>query len=77
MQKLLANFCVPRVLRFQDPGIVKEKTTQMQKKDFSNTLEWLQAHFQKFKDYRIVDKSPKYKEEVEIEVTGIVGTNKR
>ena len=41
----------------------------MQKRDFSNTLEVIQLDFKKFKDYRTVEKPPKYKEKVEIEAT--------
>merc|ERR1719470_81878 len=48
---------------------IKEKTIQMQKRDFSNTLEGIQVDFKKFKDYRTVEKPPKYKEKVEIEAT--------
>ena len=48
---------------------IKEKTIQMQKRDFSNTLEGIQLDFKKFKDYRTVEKPPKYKEKVEIEAT--------
>jgi len=48
---------------------IKDKTVQMQKRDFSNTLEGIQLDFKKFKDYRTVEKPPKYKEKVEIEAT--------
>ena len=41
---------------------IKEKTIQMQKRDFSNTLEGIQLDFKMFKHYRIVEKPPKYKD---------------
>ena len=48
---------------------IKEKTIQVQKRDFSNTLEGIQLDFKKFKDYRTVEKPLKYKEKVEIEAS--------
>ena len=48
---------------------IREKTELMRKRDFSNTLEGIQNDFKKFKDYRTVEKPPKYKEKVEIEAT--------
>ena len=41
----------------------------MQKRDFCNTLEGIELDFKKFKEYRTVEKPPKYKENVEIEVS--------
>ena len=46
---------------------IKEKTIQMQKRDFSNTLEGIKLDIKKFKDYRTVEKPLKYKDKVEIE----------
>ena len=48
---------------------IKEKTIQMQKRDFSNTLEGIQLALKKFKDYRTEEKHPKFKENVEIGAT--------
>ena len=48
---------------------IREKTEAMQKRDFSNTLEGIQSEFKAFKDYRTVEKPPKYQEKVEIEAT--------
>lgn len=48
---------------------IKDKTVQMHKRDFSNTFDGIQLDFKKFKDYRTVEKPPKYKEKVEIEAT--------
>merc|ERR550532_1304331 len=48
---------------------IQDKTELMKRRDFSNTLEGIQKDFKKFKDYRTVEKPPKYREKVEIEAT--------
>jgi spectrin beta len=48
---------------------IRAKTAEMRGRDFSNTLEGIQADFKQFKDYRTVEKPPKLKEKVEIEAT--------
>ena len=48
---------------------IREKTELMKRRDFSNTLEGIQNDFKQFKDYRTVEKPPKYREKVEIEAT--------
>ena len=48
---------------------IRDKTELMKRRDFSNTLEGIQNDFKKFKDYRTVEKPPKYREKVEIEAT--------
>ena len=48
---------------------IRDKTELMKRRDFTNTLEGIQNDFKKFKDYRTVEKPPKYREKVEIEAT--------
>jgi len=48
---------------------IQDKTVQMQNRDFSNNLDGIQVDFRNFKDYRTVEKPPKYREKVEIEAT--------
>ena len=48
---------------------IRAKTVEMKGRNFSNTLEGIQADFKQFKDYRTVEKPPKLKEKVEIEAT--------
>merc|ERR1719410_2824003 len=48
---------------------IRAKTVEMRGRDFSNTLDGIQADFKQFKDYRTVEKPPKLKEKVEIEAT--------
>merc|ERR1719210_2890017 len=48
---------------------IRDKTELMKRRDFSNTLEGIQSDFKKFKDYRTIEKPPKYREKVEMEAT--------
>ena len=48
---------------------IKEKTLKMQQRAFSNSLKGIQMVFKLFKDYRTVEKPPKYREKVEIEAS--------
>merc|ERR1719410_2377054 len=50
-------------------GATRAKRVEMRGRDFSNTLDGIQADFKQFKDYRTVEKPPKLKEKVEIEAT--------
>ena len=48
---------------------IRDKTELMKRRDFTNTLEGIQNDFKKFKDYRTVEKPPKYREKVDVEAT--------
>ena len=46
---------------------IKEKTVQMQSRNFPSTLRGIQLEFKKFKEYRAVEKASKYNGKVEME----------
>ncbi|KAL9901308.1 spectrin beta chain, non-erythrocytic 5 kst isoform 1-T1 [Glossina fuscipes fuscipes] len=46
---------------------IRQKTLELQKHDFPNSLEGIQRELLAFKEYRTIEKPPKYKERSEIE----------
>ncbi|XP_065360785.1 spectrin beta chain, non-erythrocytic 5 isoform X2 [Calliphora vicina] len=46
---------------------IKQKTLELQQRDFPNSLEGIQKELLAFKEYRTIEKPPKYKERSEIE----------
>uniref|UniRef100_A0A1I8NPX4 Spectrin beta chain, non-erythrocytic 5 n=2 Tax=Stomoxys calcitrans TaxID=35570 RepID=A0A1I8NPX4_STOCA len=46
---------------------IRQKTIELQKRDFPNSLEGIQRELLAFKEYRTIEKPPKYKERSEIE----------
>lgn len=48
---------------------IRQTTVQIKERDFPNSLDGIQAVFKRFKDYRMVEKPPKYQEKVEVEAT--------
>lgn len=46
---------------------IRGKIVEIRKRDFPNSLDGIQMYFKKFKDYRMIEKPPKYQEKVEVE----------